>query len=59
VLEAAGSRQNVIEGSVDYGPSSIDSPEDEKKPMLTPPPEGDKPSTTPAPAPKQAPKGAP
>ena len=64
LMEAGGSRQNVIEGNVEYGPSGIDSPDDEKKPpMLTPPPEGDKPSTTPktapAPAPKTEPKAAP
>ncbi|NVB83163.1 MAG: type II secretion system secretin GspD, partial [Kofleriaceae bacterium] len=61
VLEAAGGRQNVLEGAIEYGPSRIESPEDEKKPMLTPPPEGDKPSTAPktAPAPAPAPKTAP
>lgn len=59
VLEAAGGRQNVLEGAVEYGPSSIESPEDEKKPMLTPPPEGDKPSTAPKTTPAPAPKGAP
>jgi general secretion pathway protein D len=32
VLNAAGQRQNVLEGTVEFGPSGIDSPDDEKKP---------------------------
>jgi general secretion pathway protein D len=46
VLNAAGQRQNVLEGTVEFGPSGIDSPDDEKKP------EEKKPEPAPAPAPK-------
>ncbi len=42
VLNAAGQRQNVLEGGVEFGPSGIDSPDDDAK----------KPEPTPAPAPK-------
>jgi general secretion pathway protein D len=41
VLNASGQRINVMEGGVEFGPSTIESPEDEKK----------APAPTPAPAP--------
>ena len=47
VLNAAGQRQNVLEGGVEFGPSGIDSPDDDAKK-----PDEKKPEPAPAPAPK-------
>ena len=47
VLNAAGQRQNVLESGVEFGPSGIDSPDDDVKK-----PEEKKPEPAPAPAPK-------
>jgi general secretion pathway protein D len=38
VLNATGQRLNVLEGGVEFGPSNIDSPDDEKKPAPPAPP---------------------